>query len=165
MTGIALYSPFKNFPEASLSRTDIPLKVGKGNDPQTGEIRYVLSHGIYTVTLNLMAKAEIATHLAGLAEYVRAVCKRGSERRCEHIVAQIMRTRTVIGVVIEPAGSDPGFPLQLVAAVAEMTKSIMFIRGTLLDLQDRVILAPDGTSDKQARIDPLAPPKPWWKFW
>jgi hypothetical protein len=165
MTGVALYSPYKNFPEASLSRTDIPLKVGKGNDPKTGEARYVLSQGIHTVTLNLMAQAELASHLAGLSQYVRGVGKKGSGRRCERIVAQLMRTRTVIGVVIEPEGCDPQFPLQVVAAVAEMTKSIMFIRGTLLDFEDHVILAPDGTFDKAARIDSTAPPKPWWKFW
>ena len=62
MTGIAIYSPYKTFPEQLLKRTDIPLDV-RYERGENGAPRYIIKVRAVQITLNLMPESEIPDHL------------------------------------------------------------------------------------------------------
>jgi len=166
-SNFTLYSPHKRFPEDYLYRTDLPLDVKIDRQVKDPEIacQYILTLSNFKITLNVMRESEMPNHLKGLAGYVIHLYNGKPDKRGQLIIQRILSTGMVLGGIIEPDADSSPQTLQLVYALAEMTKSMIFINGYLLDHLDRRILAPDLQYDRRAIIDPAAPSKPWWKFW
>lgn len=165
MTGVALYSPYKEFPEQLWFRLQPPVKVRSADRPSPGVMKmYEVVHGIHTVSFSLMTPEAVAAHLQGFVGFIGQIYKGSPDRRGLEILEQLKKSKTVVGVTIRPE-KDPAGGLGLVSTVAELIKAVQFVNGTLLDYHDKVILAPDGKYDRHAMIDPLAGEKKWWKMW
>ena len=165
MDGITIYSPYREFPEKIFESLppNISLKINRiAPDVLT---QYVMSGMGLTITLNLMKPEEVPKHLEGLAGFVTHIYRGNPNARGQQIIDQVRRFRTVVGVLFEPDNSEPTIPLKVSMLIAERAKGMIFVRGTFLDSEDRIILAPDGKFDRKAVINAMAPPKPWWKVW
>src|SRR5579871_1364201 len=117
-------------------------------------VSYIYRWPDLIVRVNVMPTHELAQHLQGFAGYVQQAIYQGQvPERGEQIIRAILRTRLVVGVVVEPDRDDQGRVQELIGRMCGGLHPIMFYGNALYDWIGRLLLAPNGSYDQDAEFD------------
>jgi hypothetical protein len=157
----ALYShTYEELPDAEMQRLGGQVRPSSGITERG--LTYTYTWPDLTILVNALPREEMPEHLKGFVGYIRHIYGENIPRRGEKIIAQILRTRLVVGIEIQPGRDTEGRTEHLVGSMCGGLHPIMFHADALFDWMSRLLLAPNGHFDPAAEI---GPPRKWWQFW
>jgi len=160
----AASGPLECFTFYSQSLDHLPKEIMAtlGGDAQhvatTGENRgpvfsYLWDDGL-SLTCNVMVQEELAQHLLGFIGYVTQVYPKGPDARGKQIIGRIGQTKLAVGIVVQPGRDPEGRVEDLLSRMMGGLTPILFYGDSLHDHLGRLLLAPDGSFDPEAEIQP-----------
>jgi hypothetical protein len=105
-----------------------------------------------TVTCNEMPGENLPNHLEGFCGYVKHIYRGKLDSRGKAIQDRIQYTRLVVGVVVEPGCDQAGRAERILGALANGLDALLFCQSALYDKNSKLILAPDGSFDREADV-------------
>jgi hypothetical protein len=157
----ALYSQeYDSLPDAEMQALASPLCPARGITERG--LTYSYQWPDLTILVSVLPAQETAEHLRGFAGYIRDGIYHGTvPRRGERIIHRVLHTRLVVGVELQPGRDAEGRSELLLGKMCGGLRPILFHADALFDWNSRLLLAPDGSFDPAAAIEP----KKWWQFW
>jgi hypothetical protein len=122
--------------------------VSSGADGRT----FVFKWPDLKVICNEMPGKNLPNHLEGFCGYVKHIYRGKLDSRCEAILGRIQYTRLVVGVVVEPGCDQAGRAEGILGALANGLDALLFCQSALYDKNSKLILAPDGSFDREADV-------------
>ena len=104
--------------------------------------RYLLGLDSTQVTINVMPRPEVASHLSGFSEYVQHLNQVTPSANTPALLAQINGVRTVLGILVEPDWDAQEQAAETVWAIAEEMGGLVFAADSVFACSGEPLVGP-----------------------